>query len=121
MLAGGRPLVFFHFSGYDPATPYKLSRHQGTAVVAPRIRLSDEPVVVDLLAWYDEQLERLGHSARRQVAYRWGSVGGEALSEVVRRMYRRAVLGLEFGTEAGPAAFVDEVQSDYSKFHKGGG
>lgn len=104
ILAGGAPVAFFHFSGYDPATPHVLSKHQGTA---PRILVSSSPILTDLLAWYGVQLETHGHELRRAVGYRWGSVDGVPLSEFVRRLHRRAALGTEFGTEPGPDAFTD--------------
>lgn len=106
LLAGGVPIVFFHFSGYDPGVPHLLSKHQGPA---PRVLVSSSPVLIDLLAWYGEALEAHGFSERRAVGYRWGVVDGVPLSAFVRRMHRRAALGTEFGTDAGPDAFTDEA------------
>ncbi len=37
--AGGRPLRFMHYSGFDPATPDVLSKHQ------TRVRVADDPVL----------------------------------------------------------------------------
>src|SRR4051794_18517158 len=45
----GRPLRFFHFSGFSPARPYLLSRHQGDA---PRVLLSERPDVAALCSDY---------------------------------------------------------------------
>ena len=39
----GRPLRFFHFSGFDPERPHMLSKHQD------RIQLSEQPVLLGAL------------------------------------------------------------------------
>ena len=44
--AAGEPLMFFHFSGYDPARPESLSVHQNRHAVVPG------SVLADLLAEY---------------------------------------------------------------------
>jgi glycosyltransferase involved in cell wall biosynthesis len=44
----GRPVGFFHFSGFDPATPWVLSRHQD------RLEVGAGSALADLLAAYTE-------------------------------------------------------------------
>ena len=44
VLVSGRPLTFVHLSGYSPALPHLLSKHQGTK---PRLLLSEDDVLRD--------------------------------------------------------------------------
>ena len=102
----GRPLRFFHFSGYDTAHPARLSKHQD------RIALADQPVVRELCDGYASALAASGHDSWRTRPYGWGALpDGTPLDDVARGVYREAAragaLGDEdvFG-EAGGAAFV---------------
>ncbi len=82
----GRPLRFFHFSGFDPEQPGLLSKHQN------RIRLEDEPGVRELCAAYAERL--LGHGFRdaRGWTYTYNHLAdGTPIDQAVRLGYRRAV------------------------------
>ena len=45
----GKPLTFFHFSGFDIRKPYLLSKHQGDR---PRILLSERPAVARICREY---------------------------------------------------------------------
>ena len=49
----GRPLRFFHFSGYDPDKPHILSKHQGDR---PRVLLSNRSGVAKICQEYSEKL-----------------------------------------------------------------
>jgi hypothetical protein len=44
LTVNGSPLAFFHFSGFDPDDPSRLSRYQN------RVRLEDHPAVAELAA-----------------------------------------------------------------------
>jgi hypothetical protein len=59
----GTPLVFFHYSGFDPALPEVLSKHQD------RIRVTPGSALADLLADYGAALLKNGHAAAKDVAY----------------------------------------------------
>jgi hypothetical protein len=50
------PLLFFHFSGYQFATPDMISRHQN------RYKMDDFPVAKELFAYYHEMLQKNGHA-----------------------------------------------------------
>ena len=55
-LVNGKPLRFMHFSGFDPATPRELSKHQ------TRFRSEQLPKeLIALLADYAHSLEQNGH------------------------------------------------------------
>lgn len=59
----GEPLTFFHFSGYDPALPNELSRHQN------RFSLLALPVVKALCDDYRRQLYVHGYAKTSQWPY----------------------------------------------------
>ncbi len=60
--AAGQPLLFFHFSGYDPAQPASLSIHQSRHVVSP------DSVLAELLADYRA---RVPYSPKARSAWRF--------------------------------------------------
>ncbi|MBI1683296.1 hypothetical protein [Caulobacter hibisci] len=62
----GRPLTFFHFSGFDPARPTRLSRYQD------RIDAESHPALRALLEHYAAILVRHGHLDSRRIAYGHG-------------------------------------------------
>jgi glycosyltransferase involved in cell wall biosynthesis len=57
ILVNGRPLRFFHYSGFSPRAPHLLSKHQQAS---PRIRLSESPILAELCGRYAEALEAAG-------------------------------------------------------------
>ena len=88
-----RPLVFFHFSGYDPAKPDLFSKFQGPD---PRIRLDEHD---DLRALCDDYAARLlerGHAELRRSAYGLGRLpSGLTLEPKMRSVYRRSLVACE--------------------------
>jgi glycosyltransferase involved in cell wall biosynthesis len=78
----GRPLAFFHFSGFDPASPGVLSRHQD------RIDVADDPVLARLLAEYADAVIAEGHPSSRQWPYGFGAFGdGSRFDERLRDLF----------------------------------
>lgn len=89
----GRPLVFFHFSGYDPAQPHLLSKYQGPD---PRIRLDEHPDLRAICDDYARRLEERGHARLRRTPYGLDVLpGGLRLEPRMRRLYRRALVSAE--------------------------
>lgn len=89
--AGGVPLRFFHFSGYDPAVPHLLSKHQGTT---PRHLLSEGSDLAALCASYGQELVDSGHVEMRRAPYRHATLpGGLRLTLPIRRLCRDALTG----------------------------
>lgn len=85
----GRPLRFFHFSGYHPGAPHLLSTHQGAA---PSILLSERHSVRQICHEYGEQLEKAGWSAGRHLPYGLGTTPtGIDINGHIRLMARQAV------------------------------
>ncbi|HVU02427.1 MAG TPA: glycosyltransferase [Polyangiaceae bacterium] len=79
----GEPLAFFHFSGYDPARPSILSKHQ------TRHHLRAHRDLRALCDLYAELLHANGHEEQRHVPYAHTHLGnGLAISPVLRRLVR---------------------------------
>jgi glycosyltransferase involved in cell wall biosynthesis/SAM-dependent methyltransferase len=81
----GEPLRLFHFSGFDPARPHVLSRHQD------RIRLPDEPALAELCDGYRRALLEAGHEDVSRWPYSYAqTASGIRLDRTLRTAYRRA-------------------------------
>ncbi len=107
----GRPLRFFHFSGYDPARPDQLSKHQD------RIELDKHPIARELCDGYARALAAEGHEQWRLRPYAWGALpDGSPLDAAARSVYRQAVkAGVltqeSIFTETGGGAFATFLRS----------
>ena len=89
----GRPLRFFHFSGYDPDSPHLLSKHQGAT---PRVLLSEYPAVAKICDEYRNSLLRSGYLEMSGTEYGYGrTLNGVRLDSVMRRTYREEVVECE--------------------------
>ena len=105
--ANDEPLRFFHFSGYDPKRPHWISKHQPAA---PRILLSDHPVLGELFCEYGAKLLALTPD-ESPAPYGWSqAIPGLTLSDPIRRYFRDEVLRADAGKAAMPP----------SPFRKGG-
>jgi glycosyltransferase involved in cell wall biosynthesis len=100
----GRPLRFFHFSGYDPSDPGRLSKHQD------RIELGAHPLLRELCDNYAAALREEGHEQWRLRPYRYDSLpDGTPLDGAARAAYRAALATGElrdeeiFSSEGGAA------------------
>ncbi len=92
-LVDGRPLRFFHFSGFSPLRPHLLSKHQGGV---PRIRLSEHPPLARLCAQYGEELLGAGYLAWAARPYRFDyTARGIPLDARMRAIYRSALTEAE--------------------------
>jgi hypothetical protein len=91
-LVDGEPLRFFHFSGFDPAVPEQVSKHQGPT---PRVDATRLPALARLCADYAERLVAAGlePGTRTSVERRLGE--RLALTLPVRRALRAALLAAE--------------------------
>ena len=81
--AGSSPLGFFHFSGFDPARPDQVSRHQ--------TRLPDAVtrVLQPLLRHYSDGLRRFGWPEAGTTQYGHDRIDDEGhLGPLLRRFYR---------------------------------
>jgi len=102
----GRPLAFFHYSGYDPAHPRSLSKHQ------TRLKIDEGSALAYLLDGYRESLYRFGNQLARRWRYGYSSFSnGIGVISIHRRLYQtlEPSVRLHFGDP-----FV--VNSDGSSF-----
>lgn len=84
----GKPLKFFHFSGYSPDQPHLLSKHQLAA--NPRILLSERPAVLRICEEYRHLLVANGFGTDDKAPYGLGVMAnGVPLDRIVRLLYRR--------------------------------
>src|SRR5919201_991058 len=99
-LVNGKPLRFFHFSGFNPLEPYLLSKHQGPS---PAILLSDRPVLAKICAEYADKVLAAGHERLARRAYGWGELAtGTPMDQRMRRLYREALIAHEREDSDGP-------------------
>ena len=97
--AGGAPLRFFHYSGYDPAYPDEVSKHQ------TRLAMSDVGAAAALFEAYGRRLLAEGWRACSRWPYSWAAFDdGTPIAPVVRDLY------LSLGVEA--ERFGDPFSTD---------
>ena len=78
-------LKFFHFSGFDPTTPWQLTKHAGTN---PRVEINADPILEILVNAYSGLLQTAGHAEQKKVPYGFNeSADGIALNTHIRRAY----------------------------------
>ena len=84
-LAGGHPLSFFHFSGFDPDSPRTFSRHQD------RFTLDDLGDGRELVAEYRNRLFDAGYAESKTWPFAFGAfANGVAIPEAGRLVHREA-------------------------------
>jgi glycosyltransferase involved in cell wall biosynthesis len=112
-LVNGSPLRFFHFSGFDPNRPKRLSRFQGSD---PRVDVPSQAVLGELCADYAGRLLRAGYDAHTRLPYGFArSRGGLPLTTDVRRAYRTELIRAEaLGAPEPPNPFDPDESPDLS-------
>lgn len=102
-------LRFFHFSGFDPTEPWRLSKYDGND---PRVVLSNDFVLSSLCAEYAELLETAGFG-RRVEPYGFDSASdGSPLRPSTRHAYRRDWMAAAAGIGSAPPDPFDDAQRD---------
>ena len=101
----GLPLRFFHFSGYDPEEPHKLSKHQN------RVRLADNPALQRICDEYGKALLSSGWEDCRDLPYENDRLpSGLRLNRRMRDLYREGLedelVPISLFTPAGEAEFL---------------
>ena len=85
----GRPLVFFHFSGFDPHRPDLLSRHQD------RVSPTEQPALAELLTTYAKRLLGQGYDDASALSYAHDVFGDDR--RVLPALRRRALAAARQG------------------------
>jgi glycosyltransferase involved in cell wall biosynthesis len=102
----GRPMGFFHFSGYDPEAPDVVSKHQ------TRFRMKDLGVTRELFSLYGDRLLAEGYREVSRWPYSYREFdNGIAIAPIVRDLYYRlgpeaGIFGNPFSTRH-PGSFYD--------------
>ena len=95
LYAGGRPLRFFHFSGYRPETPWVLSKYVADN---PRVVLSEHPVVRELCNEYGRMAKSEGMVPGQTAEYRFNRLAnGIPITRGMRRLYRAEMIRADKG------------------------
>jgi GT2 family glycosyltransferase/glycosyltransferase involved in cell wall biosynthesis len=105
ILVDGEPLRCFHFTGFEPAHPERLSRYDN------RTRLEQEPVLRELCEQFAERLQAHGHAETGSWPYGLGATAsGIPLSSELRALWDRGAgegtLRETPFTQAGEDAFL---------------
>jgi glycosyltransferase involved in cell wall biosynthesis len=80
--ADGKPLAFYHFSGFDPRQPRALSKHQD------RTEVVDGSALADLLDVYVDLLMQHGYETARAWEYGYSRFEtGIRVNSILRQMY----------------------------------
>jgi glycosyltransferase involved in cell wall biosynthesis len=99
---GGKPLGFFHFSGYSPRTRHMMSKYQ---VDRPRILLSEWPVLAKMFDEYGDALESEGFGSDSGAGGGYGlsrALNGVPLDSNVRKVYLERLIASDEGEEDPP-------------------
>jgi hypothetical protein len=118
-LADDLPLVFFHYSGFDPSTPGALSKHQN------RLEVVGGSPLARLLAHCASALIQAGHRVSRDRPYRFAKVAGtRSFTGLMRRTILEASrLGLapaEAGADENLSAWLDAASPASAAAGRGG-
>lgn len=110
-LVDGEPLRFFHFSGFDPRHPTKLSKHQ------TRIRVAGDPALTRICREYADQLLANGFEEANAWSYGWDAMpNGLKLDRAARRVFRE---GIETG-EIADSVFTEKGADLFAGYLKEG-
>jgi glycosyltransferase involved in cell wall biosynthesis len=96
-LVNGRPLAFFHFSGFDTRHPLVLSRYQD------RIDVVHDPWLEQILAEYAAEVNAQGHAVSREWPYSYSAMGdGTQLDNTLRALFDEYAQEHQNGTLLSP-------------------
>ena len=108
----GEPLVFFHFSGYDPDRPYLICKYQSTG---SRVSMSDNPVYSQIFGNYAYKLIDARKSFGDLPSYGWDEcLPGISIKRHVRRLLREELIASDLGLcRVPPIPFVSSEVTDF--------
>jgi hypothetical protein len=103
----GRPLAHFHFSGFDPSRPRRLTTYDVAYPRPLRVQIAPGEPLERLCAGYAARLGDAGFRDIRSVPYGHGrTAAGMPITAWARLVYRAAVLAAEErGDEMPPSPF----------------
>ena len=101
----GRPMGFFHFSGFDADDLEAVSRHQN------RLRLADREELRPLLEDYRQRLADRGFAESRSLAYSYAAFDG--LPTTIPRFLRRTLLRVDPQGVRWPDPFATDIDDSF--------
>ncbi|HUR78321.1 MAG TPA: hypothetical protein VMZ22_10265 [Acidimicrobiales bacterium] len=114
LYAGGAPLRFFHFSGYDPDHPeflYHRDLHH------PHPIMVSDPVLKTLVADHADRLAAAGWNADKERPYRFGfTTRGDSLTSAVRRAFRWQLTSPHAEGPPPPSPFDPSVEDAFARW-----
>jgi glycosyltransferase involved in cell wall biosynthesis len=105
-MVDGRPVGFFHFSGFDADDIDGVSRHQN------RIRLRDREELRPLFEDYRRRLADRGFFSSRDIAYAYGRFDGMP-SPPIPRFLRRALARVDPEGRRWPDPFATDTEDSF--------
>lgn len=114
----GTPLAFFHFSGFNPKTPYLMCRYQDEI---PRVSMSDNPLFYEIFNQYCLKIKDSEEKFGALPKYGWAEFSpGVVLERHIRRLLRMELMAAEKGLcPYPPIPFVaDEIESFFNWLHE---
>ncbi len=85
ILIDGQPLRCFHFTGFEPERPERLSKYDN------RTSLDSKPLLAELCVEFARRLEALGHAESSKWPYGFGTLAsGAPLTSELRELWDRA-------------------------------
>ena len=110
----GEPLRSFHFAGFDPLRPERVSQY----FWLPYFRIDlDDGALARLCRQYADKLLSAGHEQGRKTPYRYNqSAAGTGLGEWERRVYREALLAAHArGRDDVPSPFDPARSTEFER------
>jgi GT2 family glycosyltransferase/glycosyltransferase involved in cell wall biosynthesis len=106
VIVDGQPLRTFHFTGFTPSHPERLSRYDN------RTRLDREPVLAEMCAEFAHRLDACGHANVSLWPYGFGAMAsGASMTSELREMWDHALHAGSLQetpfTATGERAFLD--------------
>jgi glycosyltransferase involved in cell wall biosynthesis len=106
----GRPLRFFHFSGFDPMKADRVSTHLATR---PRILLGEHPDLARLCRGYARRVLEQGYVQHRHFPYRYDRLArGVLIDPRMRRIFREALEQVERDSAPDPPDPFDPASAE---------
>lgn len=102
------PLIFFHFSGIDPAVEGQLSKYQN------RYTLPERPDLQELFSNYRKKLVSCGYYETTNLPYAYDRYdNGNKIGPLARRMYVTSNASTESPFKTGPGTYYAQLECNH--------
>ena len=101
-------LSFFHFSGFNPSTPWILSKHVADK---PRVVISSNPILKEISKNYGNSAVENGWSVKSSIKYGYSDFTKDIkLTPRIRKRYRQEIIDANQGKNAFPPLATDSLE-----------